>query len=157
MPSLKSCNFGKVNLMHPYFQKSGSNSSFWTWGQETQRGWRADPNGLDPGAVILVLFNLTAHPAFLSLTTKHFTLPWTNCAKSVRGPKAQGPGPGWGWDGYRTLVSTSAKLRPVIRKGSQRHSSDLGMEHPQSRVRPRAPKRPLAHLLPPPRLRPPSP
>lgn len=39
--------------MHPYFQKSGSNSSFWTRGQETQRGWRVDPNGLDPGAVIL--------------------------------------------------------------------------------------------------------
>lgn len=29
-----------------------------------------------------------------------------------------------------------------MRKGSQRHSSDLGMEHSQFRVRPQAPKRP---------------
>lgn len=59
--------------MHPYFQKSGSNSSFWARGQETQRRWRAYPNGLDPGAVIIALFSITAHLAFASLTTKHFS------------------------------------------------------------------------------------
>lgn len=73
MPKLKSCNFGTVNLMHPYFQKSGLNSRFWAWGQEAQRRWRADPNGLDPRAVIIALFSIAVCPAFASLTTKHFS------------------------------------------------------------------------------------
>lgn len=85
-PSLKRCNFGKVNVMHPYFQKSGSNSSFWTQGRETPRRWHTD-HGLDPCALMIAFSNLTTHPASVSLTTTHFSALNKRCNKSCQGDK----------------------------------------------------------------------
>lgn len=111
-PSLKRCTFGDVNLMHPYFQKSGSNDNFWTRGRETPRRWARSC------AFIIAFSNLRAHPS--SLTTKHFSALNKLCNKRCQVCQ--------GTQGDKTHVSTSANLRAVIRKGLQRCSSNQSVE-----------------------------
>lgn len=149
-PSLKRCTFGEVNLLHPYFQKSGSNNNFWMRGRETPRRWARSLR------FHYSIFQSTAHPA--SLTTKHFSALNKLCNKWCQVYQ--------GTKGDKTHVYTSANLRAVIRKGLQRCSSNQSVElcrpEPSGTVpspghfHRHPPKRPLGQRFTLPCVRPPS-